>query len=200
MNPPHRPATRKARIIRPPTPRAAIQPMASEPSVLAISVPHGKSGPSQASIASDTPTRSAAPSVLDLGCGTGALAIAAAIVWPDAEILASDIDPEAVTETDVNAAKNGAGGRIDAFEADGFAHPKLTSGRFGLIFANILAGPLQVLAAELAARLENGGRAVLSGLLTEQIEAVEAAYAQAGLVTETTDTIDEWAILTLRRA
>jgi ribosomal protein L11 methyltransferase len=56
------------------------------------------------------------------------------------------------------------------------------------------------LAAELAARLEDGGRAVLSGLLTEQIEAVEAAYAQAGLVTETTDAIDEWAILTLKRA
>jgi ribosomal protein L11 methyltransferase len=138
--------------------------------------------------------------VLDLGCGTGALAIAAAIVWPQAEILASDIDPEAVTETDVNAAKNGVADRIEAFEADGFAHPRLASGRFGLIFANILAGPLQVLAAELAARLEDGGRAILSGLLIEQIEAVEAAYAQAGLVTETTDTIDEWAILTLRRA
>jgi ribosomal protein L11 methyltransferase len=79
--------------------------------------------------------------VLDLGCGTGALAIAAAIVWPGAEILASDIDPEAVAETDVNAAKNGVAGRIEAFEADGFTHPKLASGRFGLIFANILAGP-----------------------------------------------------------
>ncbi|WP_241095089.1 50S ribosomal protein L11 methyltransferase [Marinicauda algicola] len=137
-------------------------------------------------------------SVLDLGCGTGVLAIAAAMVWPDARIVASDIDPEAVTETGVNADKNGVLDRIDAFAADGFQHDKLDA-RFDLIFANILAGPLQDLAVQLADRLTQTGKTVLSGLLEEQIGAVEEAYAKAGLRIEHTDIIEGWAILTLGR-
>lgn len=137
-------------------------------------------------------------SVLDLGCGTGALAIAAARVWPEATVLASDIDPEAVEETAINTAKN-ATPHIVVFEADGFGHENLAAARFDLIFANILAGPLRELARELAERLNPDGRAVLSGLLESQIEQVAAAYAQVGLAVETTDLIDEWAILTLAR-
>lgn len=136
--------------------------------------------------------------VLDLGCGTGALAIAAALLWPDARILASDIDPEAVAETDINTAKNGVSSRIEAITADGFTHPAFEGAIFDLVFANILAGPLQELARALAQRLAPGGRAILSGLLEEQIAAVEAAYAEAGLVTEHTDIIEGWAILTLK--
>ncbi|GGG92036.1 MAG TPA: 50S ribosomal protein L11 methyltransferase [Oceanicaulis sp.] len=136
--------------------------------------------------------------VLDLGCGTGALAIAAALVWPDADILATDIDPEAVAETAINNAKNGVADRIEAITADGFDHPAFEGAVFDLIFANILAGPLQELARALAERLAPDGRAVLSGLLEEQITGVEAAYAGAGLVTEHTDIIEGWAILTLK--
>lgn len=138
--------------------------------------------------------------VLDLGCGTGALAIAAALLWPDARILASDIDPEAVTETLANTAKNGVTDRIEAIEADGFVHPAFDGVIFDLVFANILAGPLQQLAHALAQRLAPGGRAILSGLLEEQIESVEAAYREAGLVTAGTDIIEGWAILTLKAA
>lgn len=136
--------------------------------------------------------------VLDLGCGTGALAIAAALVWPNADVLATDIDPEAVAETEINNAKNGVADRIQAVTADGFDHPAFDGAVFDLIFANILAGPLQELARALAQRLAPEGRAVLSGLLEDQIEGVEAAYAQAGLVTAHTDLIDGWAILTLK--
>lgn len=138
--------------------------------------------------------------VLDLGCGTGALAIAAALVWPNADVLASDIDPEAVAETDINTAKNGVADRIEAIVADGFEHPAFEGAAFDLIFANILAGPLQVLARALADRLAPEGRAVLSGLLEGQIGAVAEAYAGAGLVVAHTDIIDEWAILTLKAA
>ncbi|WP_439633098.1 50S ribosomal protein L11 methyltransferase [Glycocaulis sp.] len=138
--------------------------------------------------------------VLDLGCGTGALAIAAALVWPNADVLATDIDPEAVAETEINNAKNGVADRIQAITADGFDHPAFEGAVFDLIFANILAGPLQELARALAERLAPDGRAVLSGLLEEQIEAVEAAYRDAGLVTAHADIIDEWAILTLKGA
>ncbi|MGP1273794.1 MAG: 50S ribosomal protein L11 methyltransferase [Caulobacterales bacterium] len=136
--------------------------------------------------------------VLDLGCGTGALAIAAALLWPDARILASDIDPEAVAETDINTAKNGVSSRIEAITADGFTHPAFEGAIFDLVFANILAGPLQELARALAQRLAPRGRAILSGLLEEQIAAVEAAYTEAGLFTEHTDIIEGWAILTLK--
>lgn len=136
--------------------------------------------------------------VLDLGCGTGVLAIAAAVVWPDAEIVGSDIDPEAVEETLVNAEKNGVAGRIGVFAADGFQHEKLDA-KFDLIFANILAGPLQDLAVQLAERLAPRGKTVLSGLLEEQIDMVEEAYAKAGLHIENTEIIDGWAILTLGR-
>lgn len=136
--------------------------------------------------------------VLDLGCGTGALAIAAALVWPNADVLASDIDPEAVTETDINTAKNGVADRVEAIVADGFEHPAFEGAAFDLIFANILAGPLQELARALAERLAPDGRAILSGLLEEQITGVEAAYRDAGLVTAHTDLIDGWAILTLK--
>lgn len=138
--------------------------------------------------------------VLDLGCGTGALAIAAALVWPNADVLATDIDPEAVAETEINNAKNGVAERIQAITADGFDHPAFEGAVFDLIFANILAGPLQELARALAERLAPDGRAVLSGLLEEQIEAVEAAYRDAGLVTAHADIIEGWAILTLKAA
>jgi ribosomal protein L11 methyltransferase len=138
--------------------------------------------------------------VLDLGCGTGALAIAAALVWPNAETLASDIDAEAVSETLANIAKNGVADRIEAIEADGFEHPAFEGASFDLIFANILAGPLQELARALAERLAPGGRAILSGLLEEQIDAVASAYSDTGLVIDHTDLIDGWAILTLKAA
>lgn len=136
--------------------------------------------------------------VLDLGCGTGVLAIAAAMIWPDAEIVASDIDPEAAVETEINAQKNGVETRIDAFAADGFQHEKLDA-KFDLIFANILAGPLQDLALQLAERLTPTGKTVLSGLLEEQIPAVSEAYAQAGLSVTGREIIEGWAILTLQR-
>lgn len=136
--------------------------------------------------------------VLDLGCGTGVLAIAAALVWPKAEILASDIDPDAVTETEINAEKNAVADRIDTFAADGFQHEKLDA-TFDLIFANILAGPLQELARQLAERLTANGRTILSGLLEEQVDAVAAAYEKEGLEISEREIIDGWAILTLKR-
>ncbi|MEO1039681.1 MAG: 50S ribosomal protein L11 methyltransferase [Pseudomonadota bacterium] len=135
--------------------------------------------------------------VLDLGCGTGALAIAAAMLWPRAEIIASDIDPEAVAETDINADKNGMAARISAWTADGFDHEAL-NGPFDLILANILAGPLQELARALSARLTPGGVTVLSGLLEEQEAAVRAAYEAEDLTLLERDSLDGWVILSFR--
>ncbi|WP_417469868.1 50S ribosomal protein L11 methyltransferase [Maricaulis sp.] len=136
--------------------------------------------------------------VFDLGCGTAALAIAAAKVLPDAEILASDIDPEAVEESAENCVKNGTPG-IECFVAEGLDHPKLAGREFELIFANILAGPLVELAPGIAKALTPGGRVILSGLLTEQESWVSEAYRAAGLDVRRQTPLEGWETLVATR-
>jgi len=137
-------------------------------------------------------------SVLDLGAGSGLLAIAAARLWPDAQIIATDIDAESVAETLVNAQKNSVGPQIESIEADGYDHPVFDGRRFDLIFANILAGPLITLAQQTAAHLAPGGRLILAGLLDEQAERVSEAYLAAGLSPAATQSLDGWTILVFR--
>ena len=138
--------------------------------------------------------------VADIGCGTAVLAMAAAKVLPQAQIIAGDIDAVAVEVAAANAAINGLGGRIACVEAAGFDHPALVAGApYDLIFANILKGPLIELAPAMAAHAAPGGRVILSGLLAVQAEAVQAAYAAAGFVPEARDDLGEWSTLVLRR-
>lgn len=132
--------------------------------------------------------------VLDLGCGTAVLAIAAAKTLPDAEILASDIDPEAVTESAENCRKNGTPG-IECFVAEGLDHGRLAGRKFELIFANILARALMELAPDIAAALEPGGKVILSGLLTEQEAMVREVYEAAGLTVHRQPPLENWETL-----
>ncbi|MHA6287200.1 50S ribosomal protein L11 methyltransferase [Maricaulis sp. CAU 1757] len=136
--------------------------------------------------------------VFDLGCGTAALAIAAAKLLPDAEVLASDIDPEAVEESVVNCEKNGTP-QIDCFTAEGLDHAKLAGRKFDLIFANILAGPLVELAPGIANALADNGQVILSGLLTEQEAWVRQAYEAAGLKVHRQEPIDGWETLVAKK-
>lgn len=137
--------------------------------------------------------------VLDLGCGSGVLAIAAARVMPRAEIIASDIDAVATEVAAENARINRVGRRIRFVTATGFEHPELRGeGRFELIIANILARPLIALAPRLREALAADGRVVLSGLLATQAAEVFAAYRASGLVMEKRMDIAGWSILTLR--
>jgi len=137
--------------------------------------------------------------ILDLGCGAGTLAIAAAKTG-SARIVASDIDPVAVAVTLENAALNGVAGRIDAVEADGFGAPGIAGAApYDLIFANILAEPLRGLAPDIAGALAAGGRVILSGLLTEQEPGVLDAFEAAGLAREDRLALDGWAILVMRK-
>jgi len=108
--------------------------------------------------------------VLDYGCGSGILAIAAAKLGAG-EIAAVDIDPQALETTTANARDNRVLLRVAAPEF-------LPPGTFDLVVANILAGPLIALAPLLAARTREGGRIVLSGILESQAAEVAAAYAQ----------------------
>jgi len=117
---------------------------------------------------------------LDLGTGSGVLAIAMAKAW-GVPVLASDIDPVAVRIANENARLNRVGGAVQAVTAAGFRHPLLRDGRFDLIVANILAGPLAALATDFATRLLPGGTVVLSGLLPEQRRLIVARYRSRGL-------------------
>ena len=137
--------------------------------------------------------------VADIGCGTAVLAMAAARVWP-AAVLASDIDPVAVEVAQANVAANGLSGRVRCLEGAGFDHSELgAAAPFGLVFANILKAPLVALAPDMAAALQPGGFAILSGLLNEQAADVVAVYAGVGLTVHDREQIGDWTTLCLRK-
>lgn len=135
--------------------------------------------------------------VVDIGCGTAVLAMAAARIWPN-PVLASDIDEVAVDVAAANVSCNDLDGRVTCLVAAGFEHETLhLAAPYDLIFANILKGPLIELAPDMAAHSAQGGYVILSGLLVEQAEDVLAAYDANGFDCETREDIGEWSCLTL---
>lgn len=137
-------------------------------------------------------------SVLDLGTGSGVLAIAIARKTKR-QVLATDIDPLAVTIARENAEINGVGHLVTVVTAAGFAHPALSGRHFDLILANILAGPLKALAPQFRAHTRPGARIVLSGILASQAAAVLAAFRAQGFARERTLAREGWSTLVLRR-
>lgn len=139
--------------------------------------------------------------VLDVGCGTAVLAMAAAATLPEALVIASDIDQVAVDVAEANVSINGLEGRVECLEAAGLDHARIrAAGPFDLVFANILKGPLIDLAPRIANQLATGGRAILSGLLSVQADSVTAAYVASGLVLNSRDDIGEWSTLVLQKS
>lgn len=137
--------------------------------------------------------------VLDLGCGTGVLAVAAQRCVPGARVLASDIDPVAVRVAAANARANGAT-RIRVIVADGLPRPMPSRARRNdLLIANILARPLVLLAGGIAKAVAPGGVLVLSGLLTSQARSVLGAYLPRGFSVLQHQRIAGWSTLTLSK-
>ncbi|MCP3464396.1 50S ribosomal protein L11 methyltransferase [Bradyrhizobium sp. CCGUVB23] len=137
--------------------------------------------------------------VLDLGTGTGVLAIAAAKALHRA-VLASDIDLPSVRVARENAGLNETGHHVHAIRATGFAAPDFGAwGPFDLVLANILANPLRQLAGPMKRHLAPRAHVILSGLLTPQAPAVIAAYRARGLVPIRHLRIEGWSSLLLRR-
>lgn len=133
--------------------------------------------------------------ILDVGCGTGVLAIAA-VKATHRLAIASDIDPEAVRVTKANAALNGAGPLLRSLRATGLQHPAIAASRpYDLIFANILARPLVALALGLSRVLAPGGDIIVSGLTLDQMRWIEAAYIGRGLVLRRRIARGNWATL-----
>ncbi len=136
--------------------------------------------------------------VLDLGTGSGILALAAAKLLRR-PVLATDIEPWSVRVAAENARLNRAQRLVSARLADGWRHRAVRAGRYDLVFANILARPLCAMARDLAAHLAPGGTAILAGLLGTQARMVLAAHRRQGLVLEARHDVGPWTTLVLRR-
>lgn len=138
--------------------------------------------------------------VLDMGCGSGILSMAAAKIWPAARIMAVDIDPVSVETTLENAVANGVGKRVAARAGNGYAVLEdRPGGTYDLILSNILARPLCKMAPSLERALKPGGTAVLSGLLYHQTAAVLSAHRQQGLVLAGKWRFGDWMTLMLKK-
>lgn len=145
------------------------------------------------------PRAASPPRILDVGTGTGVLAIAAARALRR-PVLASDIDPVAVRVARQNVRHNRAGAFVTLFTAAGTTHGRFRrSGKHQLIFANILVGPLKLMARPLSRLLAPHGRVILSGLLPAHANAVIAAYRMQGLTLHRRYRIDGWVTLTMQR-
>ncbi len=137
--------------------------------------------------------------VLDLGTGSGILAIAAAKLWRR-PVLAADSDAVSVETAKENASRNGVGAMIETHWSRGFSNARLRRGApYSLIAANILADPLIRLAPRFAQYLGPAGRAILSGLLVEQEDAVAHVYASHGLAVRDRIEAGGWATLVVGR-
>ena len=136
-----------------------------------------------------------AKNVIDVGCGTAVLAMAAARVF-SANIIASDIDSVAFSVAKTNVLANGLDKSIRCFEASGFSHDQIkTTGSFDLIFANILMKPLLSLAADISRYSLSGGYVVLSGILCQQAELVTDRFIKFGFSLSREIKIGEWVTL-----
>ncbi|MCX7338420.1 MAG: 50S ribosomal protein L11 methyltransferase [Alphaproteobacteria bacterium] len=136
--------------------------------------------------------------MLDMGCGSGILAIAMAKVW-QGRIVAVDNDPESVRVVAENSHINDCDPLVEKVLSEGFAHPALNqlNEEFDLIVANILAKPLCLMAADVKRSLKSGGFVILSGLLDRQQDQVLQAYRDQGLFLFKSYHIDQWATLVL---
>jgi ribosomal protein L11 methyltransferase len=139
----------------------------------------------------------AGATVLDLGCGSGILSIAAALLGAR-RVVALDIDPQAVKATRENAAANGVAGVVEP--TVGTVSEGATAAARDLALANISGLALERLAPALAASLKTGGRLVSSGFLEDAVDGLKRAYVAAGLTVERVDEEGVWRAIVARKA
>jgi ribosomal protein L11 methyltransferase len=142
------------------------------------------------------PTTLAHATVLDAGCGSGLLAVAAALLGA-VHVDAVDIDITAPGVTDSNAARNGVGDRVHASNESVEAISQRNAGRYDVVLANILAPVLIELAPHLQIGLSTGGVLILAGLIDTQVDQIRNAFAPLTVVREVHDGV--WRGLLLRR-
>lgn len=138
--------------------------------------------------------------ILDMGCGSGILSLAAAKLWPEAKIVAADIDEEAVLVTNQNALDNNVQDSINAQAGDGyhtFIVPK--NAPYDIILANILARPLIEMAPQMAKYLKTGGYGIISGFVDEQEDWVVAEHQKFGLQPIKSYKFENWRAVLLEK-
>jgi len=166
---------------------------------LAFGTGHHESTALCLALISDLAKRRRFRRALDLGCGTGVLAIGMARLWKR-RVLAADIDSVAAVVASENASLNNAGPLVRTVTADGLTHRALAGAApFDLIVANILAGPLTHLAPQIAHALAARGMLILSGLLRWQENLVCAFYRPHGLILRERRRDGPWTALLLER-
>jgi len=137
--------------------------------------------------------------ILDMGCGSGVLAMAAAKLWP-CRVLGVDNDAPSIRVAQENLEANGVADAVTLLCVDGFRDVRVRkTGPYDLILANILAEPLCRMAEDVKRHLAPGGLVILSGLLTTQERQVTARYRAAGLVLVARYRLAEWSTLVLKR-
>ncbi len=136
--------------------------------------------------------------VLDVGCGAGVLAIAAAKALKR-KVWLGDIDPSAVEVANANARLNGVGMFARAIVSRGIEAKGLGEGPYDVVFANILAKPLRLLAPSLAGAIARDGEAIVSGLLAADVSGVLSAWRAQGFTLRQRMDLEGWASLRLAR-
>ncbi len=137
--------------------------------------------------------------VLDLGTGSGVLAIAAAKAMP-CFVMATDIDPVATETAKYNAKQNGVQAHIECLTSVGFTQARMhEQAPFDLVIANILAKPLQQMALDIVAHTASGGTVILSGLLPHQRTPIIASFRLQGLHLEHSHIRDGWLVLVFEK-
>jgi ribosomal protein L11 methyltransferase len=138
--------------------------------------------------------------ILDMGCGSGILAIAAAHLWPASKVEAADNDPECVVVTKRHMNANNKND-ICVYQSEGYekTSPVWDRAPYDLIIANILAGPLMEMAQEQSRALKKDGYIILSGTLLEQADELYASYKPHGMVMMMEFPMGEWMTLVLKK-
>lgn len=138
--------------------------------------------------------------VLDIGCGSGVLSVAAALIWPDSRVTASDIAAAAVAQTRANAEENGVAARVAALLADGGNHPEIAAAApYDLILSNILADVHVRLARDYARLLAAEGKLLLSGILRWRVPELLAYLTPLGFSCGKPAEEHDWTALLLRK-
>lgn len=151
-------------------------------------------------VAFETVARRRPRRILDLGTGSGILAMAAARLL-NRPVLATDIEPWSVRVADENAELNNVGHLVTARLADGWSDPFVRAhGPYDLVFANILARPLCMMACDLALNMAPGGTAILAGLLKNQARWVLSAHRAQGLRLEQMLPQGAWTTIVMRKS